>query len=336
MNYQKSLIKLTAWYMLIMLVVSGLLSFVLYRVATNPFERRLELGERVLERPPPAREFHPRFEPLAVREAKRRMAMFLIYFNLGVLCLAGVLSYLLARRELRPMAAALELQSRFTSDAAHELRTPLTAMKAEIEVALRGGDKSPGETRDLLESSLEEIGKLESLSASLLRLAHYESGESRADVTGVRLGAVAGEAIERVAHSASGKRISIGLQIEADCDVKGDRVSLVEMLVIFLDNSVKYSGPGTSVAVSLSKDRSHAVLQVRDQGYGIPGGELDRVFERFYRGSATTARGGIKGYGLGLSIAKRIADIHDATVSIGSVVGIGTTVTVRMPLARRA
>lgn len=336
MNFKRSVIKLTAGYLLIIMLVSGLLSLVLFRVSTSPLDRRLEIGERILREETPPPYFRPRFEPLAVREVKRRTAIFLVYLNIGVLFLAGILSYALARRELKPMEAALDLQSRFTSDAAHELRTPLTAMKTEIEVALRSGGIEPGETTELLESNLEEIGKLEALSSSLLKLAQYEGSAGKAEMASVELALVAGEAVGRLSRYASGKGIGLYLDVDEGIAVSGDRVSLVEMLVILLDNSVKYSNEGTSVTVSIHRDRQHALIHVRDQGFGIRGEDLEHVFDRFYRGSLPASKGKVEGYGLGLSIAKRIAEIHRGTVAITSVAGIGTTVTVKLPLARRA
>lgn len=338
MNFRKSYIKLTVGYLCLILLVSGILSFVLYGVAIAPFERRLEMGERILEgdfgEPPPP-DFRPRFEPLAVNEAKRGITIFLIYLNIGVLCLAGVLSYGLARRELKPMEAALDLQSRFTSDAAHELRTPLTAMKTEIEVALRGGEIIPGETRELLESNLEEIDKLEALSGSLLKLAQYEGGMEKGEMSTVRLGAVVEEAVERVRRSADARGIGITFGIEeGEAAVVGDKVSLVEMLVILLDNSIKYSDAGTSINILTQQEKHHLLIQVLDQGYGIGEQDLEHVFDRFYRGKIPASKGQIEGYGLGLSIAKRIAELHRGSIAIESVTDGGTEVTVRLPLAR--
>lgn len=336
MNFKRSVIKLTAGYLLIIMLVSGLLSLVLYKVATSPLERRLEFGERILREDVPPPYLRPGFEPLAVREVKRRTAILLVYLNIGVFFLAGILSYALARRELKPMEVALDLQSRFTSDAAHELRTPLTVMKTEIEVTLRSGEIGPGETRDLLESNLEEIGKLEALSASLLKLARYEGSAQKTEMTAVELAPVTLDAVARLSRAAAAKEIGLYVDADEGLVVSGDRVSLVEMLVILLDNSVKYSNPGTSVAVSIHGERGSALIHVRDQGFGIRGQDLEHVFDRFYRGSIPVSKGQVEGFGLGLSIAKRIAEIHRGDISLASVPGMGTTVTVKLPLVRRA
>lgn len=331
MNLKPTLIKLTLWYTLLIMLVSVLLSFVVYRGGARPLERRLELRQPVMGegRPWPGN-FPPRhFDRTAVTEVKRNLALFLLYFNLAVLGLAAVASYSLAKRELRPVEKAMELQGRFTSDAAHELRTPLTAMKSEIEVALRSGALDPAEARELLESNLEEIGRLETLSSSLLRLAQYE-GEPGVTAGSVPMGELLSSAAAGASRRAAEKNITVEVSA-GEARLSGDRASLLEMLAILLDNSIKYSGEGTVVTVAGRTERRQAVITVSDRGYGIEGDDLERVFDRFFRGKLPAgAEAG--GYGLGLSIARRIAEIHRGTVRIRSFPGEGTTVTVKLPL----
>ena len=332
MNFRRAYIKLTLGYMLLIILISGFLSYGIYRGGAAPLERRLERGQDIFKQEPPPDEAFRRLEPQAVEEVKHRVAVSLIYFNIAVLCLAGLLSYGLAKRELRPMEEALDLQSRFTSDASHELRTPLTAMRAEIEVALRSGDLEARETRELLESNLEEIGKLEALSSGLLKLAQYEEGVKKDAVGTIQLSAVIEEAVDRVKHSAAARGIKVHRQLE-EATVLGDRASLLEMLVILLDNSVKYSDENTTITVSTGCERRHILIRVRDEGYGISESDLAHVFDRFYRGKVPASKEQVTGYGLGLSIAKRIAELNRGTIEIESVLGEGTTDTVSLPLA---
>lgn len=333
MNFRQALVKLTLGYLVFIMLVCGILSIILYKGAPRPLERRLDLRQRIFQEEPFPGEFPHRFEPSAVNEVKHNIRIFLIYFNIAVLCLAGLLSYGLARRELKPMAAALDLQSRFTSDAAHELRTPLTAMRAEIEVALRGKDVQAGETRELLESNLEEIGKLEALSSGLLRLAQYEEG-TKTGVGTIELTAIVEESVDRIRHSAAARGITVSPELE-EVTVSGDRASLVEMLVILLDNSVKYGDDNTTITVAAQPQKRHALITVRDEGYGISEADQAHIFDRFYRGKVPVSKRQVQGYGLGLSIAQRIAQLHHGTIEIQSEPGKGTTVTVRLPLARQ-
>jgi signal transduction histidine kinase len=319
--------------MVLIMLISGFLSYGIYRGGAAPLERRLERGQDIFQQEPPPDEAFRRLEPQAVEEVKHRVAVSLIYFNIAVLCLAGLLSYALAKRELKPMEEALDLQSRFTSDASHELRTPLTAMKTEIEVALRSGDLEARETRELLESNLEEIGKLEALSSALLKLAQYEESVRRADVGKVELTAVIEEAVDRIKGSAEAKKIRFDLHLEG-ATVPGDRASLVELLVILLDNSIKYSDKNTTITISTEHQKLHVLTKVKDEGYGISESDLGHVFDRFYRGMVSEPDKQVVGYGLGLSIAQRIAELHRGSMSIDSELGKGTTITIKLPLAR--
>jgi len=334
-NFRRAYIKLTLGYMVLIMLISGFLSYGIYRGGAAPLERRLELRQDIIMRePPPPVEVLRQLEPHAVEEVKHRVAVSLIYFNVAVLCLAGLLSYALAKRELKPMEEALDLQSRFTSDASHELRTPLTAMKTEIEVALRSGDLEASETRELLESNLEEIGKLEALSSALLKLAQYEESVRRADVGKVELTAVIEEAVDRIKRSAEAKKIGFDLHLEG-ATVPGDRASLVELLVILLDNSIKYSDENTTITISTEHQKLHVLAKVEDAGYGISETDLAHVFDRFYRGKVSEPEKQVVGYGLGLSIAQRIAELHRGSISIDSELGKGTTITIKLPLARK-
>ncbi len=330
MNYRRSLIKLTLGYLCIIMLVSLLFSFVLYEVAYTPLQRRIDTGRNFVQQE--ARFPHGRviIQQDAIREVKREVAFLLVYINLGILILAGMISYLLARQQLMPLARALKLQGRFTSDAAHELRTPLTAMRAEIEVALRGGSISSGEARDLLESNLEEIARLELLSGTLLKLAGYEQDTGRERQV-LSLGSVAAEAMKRVERQAKAGKMELSLEVVRDVQVRGDRTSLVEMLIIILDNSINYSEPGRAVDILVTSERDSALIRVTDQGYGIREEDLEHVFDRFYRGCMPEAREKVEGYGLGLSIASRIAGMHHGSIDIDSSPGQGTTVSVLLP-----
>ena len=332
MTLRRTLIKLTLGYLVLIMLITGFLSVILYRVGAQPLERRLELRQDLLmEEPGPGMTPSPHFlDPNVVSEVKHRMGLALVYFNAAVLCLAGLVSYQLAKRELKPVEAAMDLQGRFTSDAAHELRTPLTAMRAEIEVALRGDKLDEGEMRELFESNLEEIGKLEALSSGLLKLAQY-GDVSKADVGAIELTGLLEEARERIRRTAEAHNIDVSVQLP-EATLRGDRSMLVELFVILLDNSVKYSDDGTRIEISGKIDKRHVAVTVKDAGYGIAAADLAHVFDRFYRGKMPAEKQ-VSGYGLGLSIAKRIAEVNHASIDIKSEPGTGTEVSVRLPMA---
>jgi len=221
--------------------------------------------------------------------------------------------------ELRPLAAslndlltrldaALASQRRFTADAAHELRTPLAALKLQLDLARRARDV-PARTAayDDLDAG---VSRASHLVDQLLTLARVEPEALAARATDVDLNTLAKEAIVSRAALAAAKGVDLGLAREVPAVVRGDAATLATLLSNLLDNALRYTPSGGRVDVSLDREGDHTILSVADTGPGIPKDERERVLDRFYR-SATTAE---PGSGLGLSIVKRIAEAHHATL----------------------
>src|SRR4051812_19569457 len=260
-------------------------------------------------------------------EGRKNLALELVYFNLVILTLSSLASYQLARRTLRPIEDALESQTRFSGDASHELRTPLAAMQSEIEVALRSAKLSPADARKLLESNLEEVGKLKALSDGLLRLAR---GTSQLEVEPVDLEEVIKQAAERLARVATAKKVKI-IRSGSGVTTLGEAPTLVELVAILLDNAIKYSPDKSTVMIGLSKQSKQAVISVSDQGPGVADADLPHIFERFYRADSSRSKGQVDGYGLGLSIAQKITDTYGGTIAAHN--DQGAVFTVKLPLA---
>ena len=260
-----------------------------------------------------------------------RLQLQLILVNLIILVAAGGASYWLARRSLKPIEEALEAQSRFTADASHELRTPLTAMKSEIEVALRNPKLNSKDTKELLSSNLEEIGKLEALSNGLLRLAQHDSHDSEAFVP-VSLAKVSSDAIERMAIAIKRRPVKVFNEVEPTM-VWGDRQHLTEVVAIILDNAIKYSLAKSSIRLTSHVQNNFAYLEVHDKGKGISAEDLPHIFDRFYRADTSRSKDKTSGYGLGLSIAKKIAELHGGAIETTSEVGKGSIFTLKLPLS---
>jgi len=206
-------------------------------------------------------------------------------------------------------------------------------MKAEIEVALRGGGPGAEEARGLLESNLEEIDKLDALSNSLLKLSRYEYGVDMAARDVCPVAEIVEESVSKVKSGADARGISIRTDVDPAA-VAGARGSLVELLVILMDNAVKYSGDNTTVTVSVNSQRHQVVITVRDQGFGIDAADLPHVFERFYRAEHSRSKEEGGGFGLGLAIAQKIVSAHRGSIELDSAPERGTTVTVKLPIAR--
>jgi signal transduction histidine kinase len=273
---------------------------------------------------------YPRLRPIEdIENARHRVIIRLAAFNVFVLIGAGISSYILARRTLEPIEIAHEQQKRFTADVSHELRTPLTALKMESEVALLNPASSKNELRATLASNLEETAKLQTLIDTLLRLASYEATDLQQNFTSVALKRIIDSAIRDTANFSEQKNITIAAQNKITGITYGDASSLTQLLVILLDNAIKYSPEKSTVTIETSKRHNKLVVTIKDQGSGIDPDALNHVFDRFYSADNSRSKA-TNGFGLGLNIAKNIADVHAATITLTSKVGSGTTATIEL------
>lgn len=231
---------------------------------------------------------------------------------------------------LASLEQAYAAQRRFVSDASHELRAPLTAIQANLELLSDRKHMSAEERERATAEAAREAGRMARLVADLLALARADAGTALRRER-VELDRVLMDVVGEARHLATGQRLEIGTLEPAAIEGDPDRVK--QLLLILVDNAVKYTPPGGRVRLSLSRDESAATFVVQDTGMGIPPDELLRVFERFYR--ADPARSRVPGgTGLGLPIARWIAQQHGGTVELESAPGRGTTATVRLPLAQ--
>jgi signal transduction histidine kinase len=337
--FKQAVFRLTLWYLLLILSLSAIFSLVLYNSSTNELNN-LQIRESNLLR---AGQYIGILQPINVNqlnrqrldqidESARNIALNLIYFNLIIIIIGGELSYLLAKYTLKPIEEALENQKRFTADASHELRTPLTAMKTEIEVNLRDSNLSSEEARSLLSSNLEEIDKLEILTNGLLALSKHDLSKA-GELEKLELKPIMEKAIEQISPQAEQKKITLENNFQPT-EVSGIKASLTELLVILLDNAVKYSPPETIVKFSNQIQDHQTVIKVEDQGIGIKSTDLPYIFNRFYRADHSRSKEKVNGYGLGLSIAKQIVEAHNAKIEVKSTPNEGTTFSVRLALAK--
>jgi signal transduction histidine kinase len=254
----------------------------------------------------------------------------LIIINIVALVLGGWLSYWFAGRTLKPIEEAHETQARFAADASHELRTPLTNMRLENEVFLRQKGFSEAEARGLIKSNLEEVQRLENLAASLLDLTQY--GKASLELSPVSVLAIVDQATQRVAAQTKAKHAHIVKHIASD-KVLADHHSLAQMLATVLDNALKYGSMAGTVTVEGTVEDDQYVLRVLDEGLGIDEADLPLIFDRLYRGDkARSSKTG--GYGLGLALAREIAQANHATITASNREQGGACLEIRLNLAR--
>jgi two-component system sensor histidine kinase TctE len=222
--------------------------------------------------------------------------------------LVGALNQLLSR-----LNGAIESRQRFIANAAHQLRTPLAGLKTHAELARR--EPSTPELRSLLDMIAGETERTSHLVNQLLTLARAEPGEAPSGQP-VNLHEIVGRDVRDWVQRAVGKNIDLGFELE-DAWTLGEPLLLRELAANLLDNALAYTQAGGRVTVRTGVRNGEALLEVEDNGPGIPKAEREKVFERFYRVPAT----GGEGCGLGLSIVSEIAGRHNARVDLGVPVG---------------
>lgn len=229
---------------------------------------------------------------------------------------------------LQRLEHSLESQRNFVSDAAHQLRTPIAALQAQVEATI---NEAGDDVREQLAGVLSASQRLSHLVSQMLALARSEPGLGRTQPK-LDLGEIARHLAEQWLPGAIGRGIDLGFEL-APAPVAGNVVLLEELLGNLLDNALRHTPPGGLVTVATGCDADTAWLSVEDSGPGIPGEECERVFERFYRTSASTGSGS----GLGLAIVREIARQHGGTAGAGrsSKLG-GALLRIALPASRKA
>lgn len=342
--FGRARLKLTLWYLLIIMLISISFSAVIYSFLTSEINRAIRMEKLRQQGVYPKKKFLVQFNepvphqgiivsppnPEVLEEAKERILVMLIAINIGILGLSGVAGYLLAGLTLKPIKNMMDEQNRFITDASHELRTPLTTLKSEIEVNLRDKKLTLTEAKRLMESNLEEVNNLQYLSDNLIKLAqtHKPNGIKFQKVSLLEISNQANKKVEKLAKK---KNITVINNVE-DISIQADSQSLTELFVIFIDNAIKYSPEDSEISLSSKKSGSSIVIEIKDEGIGIDKKDIPLLFERFYRADKARSKKDTDGFGLGLSIAKQIVDKHNGSIEVKSKPGIGTVFQVKLPL----
>ncbi|HET9582381.1 MAG TPA: ATP-binding protein [Gemmatimonadota bacterium] len=264
-------------------------------------------------------------EEIGAGTLKRRIAAHA--YSLEYQRLVEVLNDMLERLD-----AAFESQRRFTADASHELRSPLTALRGELELARRR-ERSPQEYRRVIDSVLEEVERLSRTADDLLTLARSDARAIQPRLKTVQLGEAVRGVVRRMESMADAKRLDLQVASEDGPTVLADPDLLDRLVRNLLENAIKYTPSGGRVAVRADREEKAGRVTVEDTGPGIPESEIDRIFERFHRvdDSRTPERDG-GGAGLGLAIARSIADLHQGSLSAENRTGGGIRFVLRLPL----
>lgn len=229
------------------------------------------------------------------------------------------------------LKTSVEKMKQFAADASHELRTPLTIMRGEIEVMLRS-KKVNHSTKKLLQSMNEEIVRLSAIVDGLMLLIKAEEERMTLHFHHLKLDQLLSDLAVDASYLAKPKNIVVILQKNEPTTIMGDEERIRQLFRNLIDNAVRYTSRRGKITLSLVHQNGKALVRIADTGIGIPKKDLPKIFDRFYR-SSTGEKFSVDGSGLGLSIARWIAQAHDAEIHVSSQPRKGTTFTVEFPLA---
>ena len=293
------------------LVVAMVAGWVLARAALAPIDRLSQAARDIGA----AQDFARRVSHHGPRDEVGRLA---VTFNEMLERLHSAYEHL---------EAALAAQRRFVADASHELRTPLTSIRGNIGFLRRVDDMDPADRDAALADVSSEVERMSRLVNDLLMLARADAGQHLPKST-VEVAPLVREVARQARFLGDGEAVRVSLDHLDEARVHGDPDHIKQLLLILADNAIKYTPPGGQVSLAARRDNGHLSLEVSDTGLGIARQEQDRIFERFYR--ADPSRSG-QGAGLGLAIARWIAEEHGGRISVDSAPGRGSTFRVELP-----
>lgn len=339
---------LTFWYVVSIGLICGGLSLLFYVRTSWVLQREYErIEDRLQHRqdivmPPVMHPGTPTTLPQFIIKndiviIKQRIALQLLFINCLVILSATGVSFVLAGATLAPIKKSLQDQQRFVGDAAHELKTPITALKTLLEVHLLD-PKMTARAKPILQEALESVDGLQVLTHRLLTLARAEfDATEKKNLVPVSSKTTILKAIKLVTPLAEKKQLKIipnFIDEKIDSSVLCDEADLLEIIIVLLDNAIKYSHEHQSITISLAVTKKQVKIIVTDMGVGITAQELPHVFERFYRADSSRSKQKNSGFGLGLSVAKQLAHRYGGDIVLQSPISGGTTATVLLPKAK--
>jgi len=332
--FKQARLKLTAWYLLIITIISLSFSLLIYRLISfeinrfansqrNYFQRKVINND---QNPPPKFAVNQDL----IEESRQHLLINLITINGVIIVVSGALSYFLAGKTLLPIQKMTKDQQRFISDASHELRTPITALKSLFEVTLRDKQLSKVQAKKVINQALNQTNNLQDLSDSLLELNSLEHGNASKNLTNTPLKKIISQSLLQLENKASKKKIKITTHLNSK-KLYGDLTKLTELFTIIIDNAIKYSPKNTQIKITSQLKNNRLLVKVADQGIGIKKSDLPYIFDRFYQAKSSRTKSKNQGYGLGLSIAKNIVQAHQGSIKVSSQLKKGSTFILSFP-----
>lgn len=333
--FKHARIKLTAYYLLVIMFVTLSFSTIVYTSTTSRIQRGLEMQEkRIRNKIPPTPGFskEPFLDNQIVSEIKRDTLITLLLINILILVVIGVPGYWLAGKTLKPIEEITDKQKRFIADAAHELKTPLTALKTNIEVNLRSKNMDIKKARVVLEDTVKDVDYLNLLTNSLIKQSRCQNKPDM-EKENFEIIKTIEEIITRLTPKMKEKNIKVSITGEK-LEIKANKESITELFTILIDNAIKFNKDSGKIEVAVKKINDRVVIVFKDTGEGINNEDLSKIFDRFYKTDVSRSKNQVGGFGLGLSIAKEIVEAHDGNITVSSKKGEGSEFVINLPISQ--
>ena len=299
---------------IVLFTFSTILIFALERNIEESLTARIEQGD-ILEE--------------AILETNKNVEALVFMLDGLLLILIGGASYFLADRTLQPIKIALDSQKRFSADASHDLRTPLSIIMSETEVMLGSNHITIDECKKVFKSNLEEANRMSALISDLLMIARTEQDFSQNDLVVVSIEDQMQKIVEKMLIQARSKNITVKFINKVSGDIKIHKYNFERAVENIIQNAINYTPNGGNITIDVLEHKSSFVINIIDTGVGISSVDLPHIFDRFYK--ASHSRNDESGSGLGLPIAKQIIEQHNGTIVFESKIGVGTSVSIKIP-----
>lgn len=341
--FQEARLILTLWYIAFVLFLVVVFNFGAFYAQEHAFVQPFQ-GEKTLVVPNP-KTMTPDtlvFRNMPVNgvtkvvnlaDVTKQFRLRLLLIDLVIIFFTAIAAYFLSGLTLRPIQRAMKAQEAFAADASHELRTPLSVIAMEIETLKRTEEHLPKPYRNTLESIQEEVKRMTNIVQGLLTIVRNDYGKSQTNHTRFSLSELVEKTGGQMEKLAKEKHVIYKQEIRKEVFMKGSEEHIKQLVIILLDNAIKYTPAGKSVELKLAQDKQTAILSVTDTGIGIQSEEKETIFQRFYRSQNKTVQENTEGVGLGLSIAKRIVESHQGQIEVDSVPNEFTIFKITLPIS---
>lgn len=323
--FKKAITKLTIQYLLVISFICIVISSFIYSSVLKTASEALRAEEikiiKKFEFDDPIAQRKLQIAETTIENFKRKTIVNLIFLNISIVSIVGLLSYFLAKKNIKPIEENMQRQKEFVSNISHELKTPLTALKSSFEVELR--EKNPDFKRTI-ESGIEEVDKLNKLINGFLKLSKLGQENYKLNKEKLDLKTILDEVIKNQMNQIIEKRIQIEYFLEKT-KIESDHFLLTELLSVILSNSVKFNKQNGKIEVKSYSKEGKDYLEITDTGIGIEKENIAHIFERFYQ--ENKARNNDGSYGIGLSIANEILNILNGKIVVNSEKNMETKIT---------